>query len=95
MTMPGRKLRLHGRRASAVAALSLSALLLVSCGGDDEEETPTAEAPAAAETVEATEEAQGGLQSPETSPPTGGAATPPTGAGATPAVMPGAATPSS
>lgn len=93
MTTPRRKLRLHGRRASAVAAMSLSALLLISCGPDDEEETPTAEAPAA-ETEEATQEAQGGLESPETSPDTGAGTTasPPASpaAGATPVATPGA-----
>jgi hypothetical protein len=48
-----RSLFQNGRRNSAIAALGLSALLLVSCGGDDDAD-PT-EAPAATTAPEATE----------------------------------------
>lgn len=89
----------HGRRASGIAALGLSAVLLVGCGGGDEEdptEAATEEATEAATeeaTEAATEAVTGGASGSPT--PAAGAAGSPTpvsgGAAATPGA--GAATP--
>jgi len=95
----------NSRKMSSVAALGLSALLLVSCGGDDEEDTPT-EAPVEAAPTEAAEETP--TEAAEASPtadsatPVSGVASPvvasPVAGGATPvdtgmSVIPSASTP--
>ncbi len=87
-----RSLFQNGRRNSAIAALGLSALLLVSCGGDDEAE-PT-EAPAATTAPQATEaptEAESTPEAGAVGTPEEGAASPVAGDEATPAA--GAASP--
>jgi hypothetical protein len=76
--LTSRSLFQNGRRNSAIAALGLSALLLVSCGGDDEAD-PT-EAPAATTAPQATEapteEASTPAAGDDATPVSGGVSTP-------------------
>ena len=78
-----------GRRTSAFATVGLSALLLVGCGGGDDEE-PT-EAPAAQATSAPAQSPTRAVSSPSPTEPAASAATPTAASAATPAAS--AATP--